>query len=62
MKEPRKSAPSKSQPKPEEKLDEDLEEIFSCQRDPPANTPTAAGGPERSRTKHPKPDKPPRQA
>jgi hypothetical protein len=60
MKEPRKSAPSKSQPKPEEKLDEELEESFPAS-DPPANTPTAAGGPERSQTKPPKPDKPPRQ-
>ena len=60
MKEPRKSPPSKSQPKPEEKLDEELEESFPAS-DPPANTPTAAGGPERSQTKPPKPDKPPRQ-
>ncbi len=59
MKEPRKSAPSKSQPKPEEKLDEELEESFPAS-DPPANTPTAAGGPERSQTKPPKPDKSPR--
>jgi hypothetical protein len=50
MKEPRKSAPSKSQPKPEEKLDEELEESFPAS-DPPANTPTAAGGPDgRSRS------------
>ena len=59
MEEPRKSQPSKSLPKPEEKLDEELEESFPAS-DPPANTPTAAGGPERSQSKHPKPDKPPR--
>jgi NAD(P)-dependent dehydrogenase (short-subunit alcohol dehydrogenase family) len=58
MKEPRKSAPSESQPKPEEKLDEELEESFPAS-DPPANTPTAAGGPERS-PEHPEPGKPPR--
>ena len=44
MKEPRKSAPSKSQPKTEEKLDEELEESFPAS-DPPSNTPTSAGGP-----------------
>jgi hypothetical protein len=58
MKEPRKSAPSKSQPKPEEKLDEELEESFPAS-DPPANTPTAAGGPERS-LEHSEPVKRPR--
>jgi hypothetical protein len=58
MKEPRKSPPSKSLRRPEEKLDEELEESFPAS-DPPANTPTAAGGPERS-PKHPKPDKPSR--
>jgi hypothetical protein len=59
MKEPRKSSPSKSQSKPEEKLDEELEESFPAS-DPPSNTPMAAGGPERSQAKHPKPDKSPR--
>ena len=44
MKEPRKSPPSKSRTKAEEKLDEELEEFFPAS-DPPANTPTSAGGP-----------------
>jgi hypothetical protein len=56
MKEPRRSPPTKRQPKPEDKLDEELEESFPAS-DPPSNTPTAAGGPEKSQTKAPKPDK-----
>lgn len=60
MKEPRKSPPRKSPTKSEEKLDEEIEESFPAS-DPPSNTtPTSAGGPERSETKHPKPDQPPR--
>ena len=58
MKEPRESQPSKSLPKPEEKLDEELEESFPAS-DPSANTPTAAGGPERS-PEHAEPGKPSR--
>jgi hypothetical protein len=59
MKEPRKPPPRKSPAKSEEKLDEELEESFPAS-DPPANTtPTSIGGPARSQTKRPKPDKPP---
>ena len=54
MKEPRKSQSSKSLPKPEEKLDEELEESF-----PASDPPAAAGGPERS-PEHPEPGKPSR--
>jgi hypothetical protein len=34
----------------EEKLDEEIEESFPAS-DPPANTPTSAGGPQRPQTK-----------
>jgi hypothetical protein len=56
MKEPRKSQPRKSRAEAEQKLDEALGASFPAS-DPPANTPTSAGGP--ARAKRVAPGKPP---
>ena len=50
MKDPAKKPPRGSRAAAEAKLDEELQESFPAS-DPPANTPTCAGGPARPRTK-----------
>jgi hypothetical protein len=50
MKDQAKKAPRGRRAAAEEKLDEELEESFPAS-DPPANTPTSAGGPKRSKPK-----------
>ena len=50
MKDPAKKSPPTAA---EEKLDEEIEESFPAS-DPPANTPTSAGGPERPKAKRTK--------
>ena len=61
MKEPRKSPPRKPTPSGGEAR-RGARGIVSRQRSARPITPTSAGGPERSKTKHPRPDKPPRDA
>ncbi len=60
MKDPAKKSSRAPRPAAEDKLDEEIEELFPAS-DPPANTPTSAGGPERPRRKRsakPKPGRP----
>jgi hypothetical protein len=57
MKEKAKKTPHGRRETAEEKLDEEIEESFPAS-DPPANTPTSAGGPERAKAKPPAKSKP----
>jgi len=52
MKEQAKKPPRGRRAAVEEKLDEEIEESFPAS-DPPAKTPTSAGGPERPKAKRP---------
>jgi hypothetical protein len=57
MKDPAKKPSRAPRATAEEKLDEEIEESFPVS-DPPANTPTFVGGPERSKAKRAEKSKP----